>query len=174
MREDNALMSRFKAGDSESFEKLIVKHREGAVNFARRYLHDSYTAEDIVQESFADIFVYRDRYRDNFSFKTYLFTIIKNKCIDYIRKKHAVPLEEVQTGNCESPEQIVLGNEQRNYIRRMINRLKEDYRTVLYLLEYEDFSYEEIARIMGKNLGQVKILIFRARQKLKTILEKEV
>lgn len=174
MREDNALMSKFKAGDRESFEKLILKHREGAVNFARRYLNDGYMAEDIVQESFADIFVYRDRYRDNFSFKTYLFTIIKNKSIDYIRKKHAVPQDEIKTDGYESPEQIVLDNEQRNYIRRMINRLKEDYRTVLYLLEYEDFSYEEIARIMGKNLGQVKILVFRARQKLKTILEKEV
>jgi RNA polymerase sigma-70 factor (ECF subfamily) len=59
-------------------------------------------------------------------------------------------------------------------VRNKISQLKEDYKTIIYLIEYYDFTYEEAARIIGKNMGQVKILIYRARQKLKAMLEKEV
>jgi RNA polymerase sigma factor (sigma-70 family) len=85
MDEDSALIKSFLKGNNESFERLIIIHRAKALSFAQRYLHDMYAAEDIVQESFADIYVYRERYKDRYSFKTYLFTIIRNKSVDYIR-----------------------------------------------------------------------------------------
>jgi RNA polymerase sigma-70 factor (ECF subfamily) len=99
---------------------------------------------------------------------------IKNKCIDYLRKKTALPLDESCISIAPSPEAEVIMRERRNYVRMKLNQLKEDYRTVLYLKEYENFSYAEIAEIMGRNLGQVKILIYRARKSLKAMLESEV
>jgi RNA polymerase sigma-70 factor (ECF subfamily) len=82
MDEDSALIKSFLKGNNESFERLVIIHRAKALSFAQRYLHDMYAAEDIVQESFADIYVYRERYKDRYSFKTYLFTIIRNKSVD--------------------------------------------------------------------------------------------
>jgi len=173
MHEDSALMESFKAGDHESFEKLIIKHRAKAVSFAQRYIRDPHLAEDMVQESFADIYVYRDRYNVNYSFKTYLFTIIKNKSIDYLRKKQAVPLEGLQLDSGYDMEEEVIRREEKVTLREKIGELKGDYQLAIHLIEYEGFSYKEAANIMGKNLVQMKILIYRARKKLKSMLEKE-
>lgn len=172
---DGVLVESFQNGDDESFEILIVKHRAKALSFAQRYVHDIYTAEDIVQESFADIYVYKERYKNTYSFKTYLFTIIRNKSIDYIRKNKNVLLGENGPDNFEiTPEDKYLEKEKNSIVRNMINELSEDYRTIIYLIEYYNFSYEEASKIMGKNLGQIKILVYRARKKLKTMLEKEM
>ena len=173
--EDSALVKKFQAGDNESFEKLIVKHRAKALSFAQRYVHDPYEAEDIVQECFADIYVYRERYKNTYSFKTYLFTIIRNKSIDYIRKsKNFYPYENYNGKSEETPEEKYLEKERNNLVREMVNELRDDYKTIIYLVEYYDFSYDEASKIMGKNLGQIKILVYRARKKLKIMLEKEV
>lgn len=172
--EDVALIEGFKAGNHESFERLMIKYRLPAARFASRYLKDGYAVEEAVQESFAALYVSRDKFNEEFSFKTYLFSIIKNKCIDYLRRKTALPLDESCISIAPSPETEVIMRERRNYVRMKLNQLKEDYRTVLYLKEYENFSYAEIAEIMGRNLGQVKILIYRARKSLKAMLESEV
>lgn len=172
--DDEMLIQGFRSGDHESFEELILKYRGKAISFARRYVDDDFIAEDIVQESFAALYVYRDRYKEQYSFKTYLFTIVKNKSIDYLRKKRDCSLDGIQTVGGVNPEEEVLRAEEWNFIRQKINYLKEDYRTVIHLLENEDFSYQEIARIMGKSLGQVKVLVYRARKKLKSLLEREV
>lgn len=175
MDEDSALIRKFLSGDNESFERLIMMHRAKALSFAQRYVHDMYTAEDIVQESFADIYVYRERYKDKYSFKTYLFTIIRNKSIDFIRKNKNISVNEnMDSLEASDLEEGFLKKEERSIVRNKINELRDDYKAIIYLIEYYNFTYEEAARIMGKSLGQTKILVYRARQKLKAILEKEV
>lgn len=174
MSEDKILMASFQAGDQESFEKLIRKYRIPALSFAKKYLNDMQTAEDIVQESFADLYVYSERYNSKFSFKTYLFCIIKNKSYSYLRKNRDFLSIQSDVTSDQTPELIILRNEKRNLVRKMLNQLKEDYRTVIYLSEFEDFSYEEIAKITNKSIGQIKVTIYRAKKKLKALIEKEV
>lgn len=174
MTEDTALLSGFKAGDHESFEKLMLKYRNSALRFAMGFVREVHDAEDIVQDSFADLYVFRDRYRMEYSFKTYLYSIIKNKCISRLRKSNCFLLNEDSLPCEESAEYEYLEYEKRSLVREKINQLKTEYRIVLYLKEYDGFSYEEIAGITGKNTGQVKILLFRARKKLKMLLDREV
>lgn len=172
--EDKSLMEKFQGGDKEAFEQIILKYRKAAIAFAQRFLHDRYMAEDMVQESFAQIYVYRDRYKSKYSFKTYLFTIIRNKCIDYIRKQGRLLLyEEVTSFDSKSPEDRLIQKERRDMISSNINKLSNDYRTAIYLIDYEGFKYKEAAKIMDKNIAQMKILIYRARKRLKLLLEKE-
>jgi RNA polymerase sigma factor (sigma-70 family) len=173
MMEDTALITGFKAGDHRSFETLMIKYRSPALNFAFRYVKNAFTAEDIVQDSFADLYVYRDRYQKNYSFKTYLFTIVKNKSISHLRKKSHFSINEVELQCSDTPETDYIVQESLNLVRTKISQMKDDYQMVLYLKEYEDFSYAEIAGIMGRSTEQIKILIFRARKKLKVLLSKE-
>ena len=72
--------------DLESFEKIVLEYRENSINFAKRYINDAQICEDIAQEAFAAVYVNRDKYNPKMSFKTWLFSIIHNKCVDYIRK----------------------------------------------------------------------------------------
>lgn len=175
MEEDRFLMKKFQEGDEHAFEELIIKYRKCAVYFAQRYTHDKHIAEDITQESLAYLYVYKDRYDSRYSFKTYLFTIIHNKSIDYYRKNKREELKSdlssLQT--LENPEDTLIKHERKNLVIKNINKLKEEYKTVIYLIDYEEFSYKEAGIIMGKNLAQIKILVFRARKKLKLLIEQE-
>lgn len=172
--EDSKLIEDFRAGSRESFEQLVIKYRVNAIYFARQMLNDRAMAEDIAQESFADVYVNRERYNGKSSFKTYLFAVIKHKCIDYMRKKKLEPLDDNLQFDFSTPEDAYLEKEQRQLVRSKLELLKEEYRIVIYLIEYEELSYQEAAKVMGKNLAQIKILVFRARKKLKKLMEQEV
>lgn len=175
LEEDKILMKKFQEGNDEAFEKLIVKYRTSAVYFAQRYTNDKYIAEDITQESFAYLYVYKDRYNEKYSFKTYLFTIIHNKSIDHIRKSKREELNDnlYRFNSLDNPEELLIKHERKHLVIKNINKLKEDYKTAIYLIDYERFSYKEAGIIMGKNSAQMKILIFRARKKLKLLIEQE-
>lgn len=175
MEEDKLLMKKFQKGNEQAFEELIIKYRDSAVYFAQRYTWDKYIAEDITQESFAYLYVYKDKYNEKYSFKTYLFTIIRNKSIDYYRKIKKEELKDnlYTLNTLDNPEDLLIKNERKNLVINNINKLKEDYKTAIYLIDYEEFTYKEAAIIMRKNLAQMKILIFRARKKLKLLIEQE-
>lgn len=175
MNQDIKLMSKFKNGDKESFEKLVLKYREAAVSFSLKYVKDYQIAEDIVQESFATVFVYKERYDIKYSFRTYLFTIIKNKSIDYLRKRRELPLElKFPLKAYDDVEDEVIRKQEGIKVREKIEELNNNYKTVIYLIDFQNYSYKEAAKIMGKTVTQIKILIFRARKKLKLLIEKEV
>ena len=174
MHDEREVIRGFIAGNHGCFEELIMKYRGSATSFARKYVHDLFVAEDIVQESFAQVYVYRQRYKEGYSFKTYLFSIVKHKCIDYIRKNKAIPMDELPESEGDDLEDVVLAREKSNLIRDKMKQLKKEYQVVIHLVDLEGFSYGETAKIMGKNLGQVRVLLFRARRKLKTLVEGEV
>lgn len=171
---DRELMKRIKEGDKEAFEALIALYQQSALAFARRLLSDSYTAEDVVQEAFAYLYVYRDKYNEKYSPKTYLYSIIRHKCIDDFRKKKRLaPWHEMAAGSEDCLEERLLQKEKNKILYKSMDKLKEDYRIVIFLIDYEGFTYKEVCEIMDKNLAQIKILVFRARRKLKGLLEEE-
>lgn len=171
MNEDKELICSFINGDEPAFEALVLKYRQAAVQFSLQFIHDYYVAEDIAQESFADIYVYKERYNFRASFRTYLFTIIRNKSIDYIRKNKRVLLQEVEVISEASTEDFIIKQEEKAHLKNTINMLKDDYKIAIYLIDYNNMSYEEAAKIMGKSSVQIKILIHRARKKLKLLLQ---
>ena len=171
MNEDRELISSFVKGDDTAFEALVLKYRQPAVQFSMQFVHDYYMAEDIAQESFANIYVYKERYNFKASFKTYLFTIVRNKSIDYIRKNKRIELEDVQAIDEVSAEDLIIKHEEKIHLKNMLGMLKDDYKIAIYLIDYNDMSYQEAAKIMGKSSVQIKILIHRARKKLKLLLE---
>ncbi|MBU5591243.1 RNA polymerase sigma factor [Clostridium sp. MSJ-4] len=174
MEEDLILMKNFKAGDKESFERLVIKYRENAINFCQSFVHDYHISEDIAQDSFTYIYVYKERYNEKYAFKTYLFTILRNKSIDYIRKNHDITLNKIPESIFpKETEDIVLQKEEQALIKEKINELNNDYKTIIYLIDFQEFSYKDAAKIMGKNLMQIKILIYRARQRLKVLIKEE-
>lgn len=173
--EDKILMQKFQEGNEQCFEALIIKYRAAAVCFAERYTCDKFIAEDIAQESLAYLYVYKYKYDNKYSFKTYLFTIIRNKSIDYYRKtkKDNLQYNLDNLSFSDTPEAAILRDERKILFKANINKLKEDYKMAIYLIDYEQFTYKEAGKIMNKNLAQMKIIIFRARRKLKFFIEQE-
>lgn len=176
--DDNMLMEQTKNGDTKAFEQLVLRHREKAIGFAFSFLTDAYMAEDIVQESFAAIYINRHRYKAKNTFKTFLFAVVRNKCIDFIRKNkdsNIVSLEDVNLVSTEPTLYDLIEQQERlKYSAKLLNSLKADYRTAFCLYEIYGFSYKEIAEIMDKSLPQIKIILYRARNKLQKYAEEDM
>ena len=139
-----------------------------------------FIAEDIAQDVFAYIYVYKEKYDLNYSFKTFIYTLGKNKAIDQIRKLSKSKLmnfdaeSEYLFPDGESIEEKVIREEETRKVLKSLKKLKPDYERALYLLAFENFTYSEIAKILGKTLPQTKVLIYRARKALRLIMEKGV
>jgi RNA polymerase sigma-70 factor (ECF subfamily) len=163
-----------KEGNQQAFEEFVIEYRKEAVNFAANILKDYHIAEDIVQDSFAFIYVYRERIREYSTLKSYLFSIIHNRAIDYIRKNNRNITIDLDAISTFSPEEQILDKERRKSFIKSFNSLNEKYKVVLYLYAFQELSYKEISEIMGMSLAQVKINIFRGRKKLKTLYNGEI
>ncbi len=176
---DKERYKRFINGDVKGFEELVLEYKNVLIYFLNRYVQDLNIAEDIAQDAFVDVYVYKERYNGKTSFKTYLFTIGRNKAVDYIRKnkhmQYTVDIEEQTEISSDENELIdyVIQNENKGLIAHALERMKEEYAKVLILIDFNDFSYKEAANILGKTTSQVKVLVHRARKSLRKILEEE-
>lgn len=178
MKEDQKDYEQFLQGDSLAFERLVIRYRESLIYFIYRYVKNYHHAEELAQDTFVQVLLHKERYNPEYAFKTYLFTIARNLAVDAIRKwKREVPYDNVVTALEEIEwnllEHHVIRNEERAYLNKQMKQLKSSYQMAIYLVDFEELSYEQAAIVLGKTMGQMKVLIYRARKALKKILEKE-
>lgn len=102
--------------------------------------------------------------------------IAKCRALNYIKKEKKIvninELENLPIYDKELEETIYKKEEYMN-LKKVINKLKPDYQAVIYLTTFEQMKYKDVAKVMNKNIGQVKSLLNRARKKLKCLLEEE-
>ena len=166
----------FVDGDNRAFEQLVIEHKDHLIYFINRMIQNITIAEDLAQDVFVEILLHKERYHYKVSFKTYLFTIGRNKAVDYIRKNQRIMLvEELPESSQEELglEKKIIEDEQRCMLYQMMNRLKEDYRVAITLIDLEGFSYAEAAKVLQKSDAQMKVLVYRARKSLAKLMEKE-
>lgn len=166
----------FVMGDIGSFESLVIKYRDQLVSFIYRYTRDIYLAQDLAQDAFVEVLVHKERFRAGTSFKTYLFTIGRNKAVDYIRKNQKYVFTE-EAGEYLEPVagllETVIQNEEKIKLYEKLYELKSEYQAVILLVDFEEMSYQEAAKVMDKSLGQIKVLVHRARKSLARKMKKE-
>ena len=173
---DKELYQKYLKGDNNAFEEIVKKYKDHIIYFISRYTKNTDIAEDISQDVFVYLLVNKEQYDFKYSFKTYLYMIAKCRAINYInREKRAISGMNYENLYIEDNdlEEIVYKNEKTKEIRKVINKLKPDYQAVICLTSLEGFKYKEVAKIMDKNVGQIKVMLNRAKKKLKEALEKE-
>ena len=168
---------RFLNGDESAFSEVIDIYRESLIFFINRYIGNLSVSEEIAEDCFVALVVYPRRYNFKTSLKTYLFTIARNKAIDRIRKSKRVVLVEdealdVLSDEYEQFEKEIFRNEEKRILHTSIKELNDDYRTVLHLVYFEGMSNGEAAKIMKKSVKQIENLVYRAKLRLREILEK--
>ena len=167
---------RFLAGDESGLAQIICAYKDGLTLYLNGYVHDISLAEELTEETFVKLVLKRPRFSGDSAFKTWLYTIARHVAIDYLRRKK----QNVSTEDCKELvdeqadlERTFLQQEQKLQLYEAIEQLKPEYRQVLWLYYFADFSHKQIARILGKSTHNVEMLASRARQALKTILNKE-
>ena len=168
---------RFLDGDEEGIVEIIKDYKDGLMLYLNEYVRNIHVAEDLTEDTFVKIVVKKPLFSKKCTFKTWLYAIGRNIAIDHLRrtsKTETVPTEEALTvSDEESVERAYIRNERKIHIHRIMKNLKPDYRMVLYLVYFENFSKTQIAQIMRKSRKQIDNLIFRAKLSLKSELEKE-
>ena len=168
---------RFLQGDEEAFNGVIDCYYDHLTFFINRYVHDLPAAEDLAIDALLQLMIHPGRYRPEASLKTYLFTLGRNRALNYLkRRRRETPMGESdaeQQGDLISLEQAVLQNEQRRQLSAAMETLPEEERTVLHLIYFEGMSYREAAKTMKKNPKQVDNLLYRAKARLRDALGEE-
>ena len=181
--QEEDLIEKAKAGDVKSFEILIANYKKRAFNIAYRMLGNLEDANDVTQESFLKIYRSIDKFKGKSSFSTWLYSIVNNTCIDFIRKNRKKTTISIDTNYDEDGYEIEIADEKntteslfekKEIIRSIhdaINRLNHDQKIVIILRDIQGFSYFEISKILNISEGTVKSRISRGRKNLKNILE---
>jgi len=177
---DNGASSyrRFLAGDDTGIVEIIRIYKDGLILYLNGYLNNIYEAEEVMEDVFFKLVTKKPHFRSESAFKTWLFSIGRNLALDHLRKKRKtsnVSFEELENYIQEenTVEKEFLKAEEKIIVHKALNRLKPEYRNVLFLVYFEDFSNQEVAVILKKNKRQIENLIYRAKASLKTELYKE-
>jgi len=177
---------RVKQGDMGAFAELVDKYKQPVMNLAYWMLRDATEAEDLAQGVFVQVFKSADRYRSSSRFTTWLYTIVRNLCLNEIRRRERRRLESIEAPQAgredqpppqfedtqtASPPERLLHGELEAKIEQALAELPEPQRLAMALCRQEDVSYEEIASVLGCSLPATKTIIHRARAKLKARLK---
>jgi RNA polymerase sigma-70 factor (ECF subfamily) len=164
---DVALMLRLKSGDDKAFAAIFSKYEKRIVNYARRYLYNRERAEDAAQETFLRLYRARGDYEPRTRFRTYLYRIATNTCLNHVRKREWLSKDVPDVADSQAqPEEALAGAELRTLVEKALAELPEAQRTALVLLRFEDLSYEEIAQVTDASVAAVKSLLNRAKAQL--------
>ena len=177
---DNGASSyrRFLNGDDEGITLIIKDYKDSLILYLNSYVNNIYVAEEIMEETFFKLAVKKPKFNEKSSFKTWLYTIGRNVAIDYIKHNSKISVSSTEDmenylKNETSLENLYIKKERKSIVHKALSNLKPEYRQVLWLCFFEEFSNEEIAQIMGKSKRQIENLVYRAKQSLKSLLDKE-
>ncbi len=171
--DDFLIIKKFIGGDNSSFQILVKKHREKVRNIVYLTMSSSNMVDDITQEVFITIYRKLKFFRFESQFTTWLYRITVNKCKDYLRKmsvrKIFTPIKDNE--DFAFTESSLEEDDISKIVMDAVSKLPVKLRMPLLLKDIEGFSYQEIAETLECEMGTVKSRIFRAREKLKTILQ---
>lgn len=178
--EDKILLNDFKNGDEGAFEKLFDKYSDRVRSFIYKSIKNYDVADEMMQEVFIVLYRNPERYSEKSKLINFILAIAKNKIKEYWRnklsrdktiEKNARELANNSKNDLSSLE-IIEKEEEISEVHKILKNMNPTYSMAIRLIDFQEYSYEEAAKIMGKTNDQIKVIIYRARQKLKSEMER--
>ena len=166
--EEAELIKKLKEGDENAYRRFMRLHKDRVYGIIYSYSGANRDADDIAQEVFITVFRKIRKFREKSSLSTWLYRITVNKCGDFFRmgKMKTAELDEAVISAEDNSMDNIL---KLNAARKLLGAIPGKYRMPLLLRETEGFTYSEIAKILKKSETNVKVMIFRAREKLRKL-----
>lgn len=169
---DERLIESTLAGDDEAFAELVRRYKRKIFAMAARFARNDHELDDIAQEVFVKAYQDLAKFRGDAPFEHWISRIGARACYDFLRKERRsrenVPLEDFDV----PVEDNIAPARAKEVLDLALAQLPAEQRLVITLLELEEKSVREIAGLTGWSEANVKVRAFRARQALKTMLEK--
>jgi len=172
--DSQGLVKQARAGQEAAFAELYDRFFTKIYRFIFYRVGHKETSEDLSEETFVKAFGSLPSLEQDTLFEPWLYTIARNKVIDYYRsKKVSVPIEEVEN-TLEYETNIIdvvnLGFQQKTVIK-LLKELTTEQQQVIKLKFFEDLTNSEIAHLMQKEEGAIRVIQHRAIAKLKSLLD---
>ncbi len=189
---EQKLIERIAQRDERAFSELVRLYQRRVFALVFRMLQNRAEAEELSQDVFVQVFKAIGTFRGDSKLSTWIYRIAINLCknrVKYLKVRHSdeqdavediaerVPLAEARNANVgqvDRPDDMMAGKQVEYIVQRAIAQLEPGFRECLVLRDVEELSYEEIEQITGLAAGTVKSRIFRARQMLREIVEREL
>ncbi len=184
---DFDLIQAINSGQTDKFQDLVKRYEQQLYNFSLRMCRDRSDAEDMIQDTFLNVFKYLKTFRHESKFKNWLYKVAASTCIKKRRKSKFAPDKElsldefIPNEEAEKPDHVpewallpldkLLNDELRDKINETILTLPKKYRLVIVLRDIEGFSTEETAQILNLSPSNVKVRLHRARLYLRDKLK---
>ncbi len=172
------LIERCKSGDSIAQEEIYKRYARNMYNTAYRIVAHQAEAEDVLQESFLEVFTKINDYRGDATFGAWLKRIVVNRSITVLRKRKFEMTNTVELDNLADTEyDFELLEEQSDLVQKIkkgIEKLPEGYRVVLSLYLLEGYDHVEIAQVLNITESTSKSQFLRAKEKLRKVLISEL
>ena len=184
---DFDLIQAINSGQTEKFHDLVKRYEHKLYNFSLRMCRDRSDAEDMIQDTFLNVFKYLKNFRYESKFKNWLYKVAASTCIKKRRKSKFAPEKELSLDEflpneeAEKPDHLpewallpldkLLNDELRDKINETILTLPKKYRLVMVLRDLEGFSTDETAQILNLSPSNVKVRLHRARLYLRDKLK---
>ena len=171
-------------GDPRAYGELMKLYRDPLYFMIYEKIGDKDISKDLTIESLGKAFKKLHLYKPEFTFSTWLFTVARNHCIDFLRKKKLdtfsldkmIRDEEGKTTKIDleskdfNPEQVLMRKQRVKILRRIVDKLKPKYRDLVRLRYFKEYTYDEIAEELDLPLGTVKAQLHRSRDQLFKIM----
>jgi RNA polymerase sigma-70 factor (ECF subfamily) len=170
----------------DRFSELVVRHQRRALRIALHYLRDSADADEAVQDAFIKAYLHISTFREELPFEVWFTRILINGCLDRLkarrRRERWIAPPVVDASGVErdpgdylpdrgpSPEEHVLSEERRQQLLEALGKLPERQRMVFMLSHFEGRSSREVSAMTGLNESTVRVHLFRAVRRLRTLL----
>jgi RNA polymerase sigma-70 factor, ECF subfamily len=175
---DNLLMTQVRDGDLRKLAILFERYHKALYNFFVHMNGNRDLSEDLVQDVFFRILRYRHTYDGKHPFTAWMYQIARNTHVDHARKNKGELQMITDRGEEEdktvrepvSPlpgaEESLRKRQEVRLLRRALDRLPEDKREVLVLSRFQNLKYDEIAQVLGCEVGAIKVRVYRATKAL--------
>jgi RNA polymerase sigma factor (sigma-70 family) len=168
---DEELMAQVRSGVGEMLGVLFERYHVPLFNFYLKLTGDRPVSEDLVQEVFFRILKYRHSYRPETAFRAWMYQIARNARVDLIRKRRPETSLEPEMSPAVAPVDTAQQSQESLLLRTALMQISEDKREVLILSRFQDLKYEEIAQLLGCEVGTVKTRVHRALQDLRHVFQ---
>jgi RNA polymerase sigma-70 factor (ECF subfamily) len=162
----------------EDFDSVVLPHLEAGVRLARWLMRNGYDAEDAVQDAVVRAFKYFRTFIGGDS-RAWFLRIVRNTCTDRLERRQRAPVESFDeqahwdVGPVSTPETLLLKTDDATLVTRAMQHLPARLHRVLALRELEGLSYRELADVTGLPLGTVMSRLSRAREALRSAVDRE-
>lgn len=175
MANDEELYRQYLCGDETGLETLMKKYGDPLTLYINGYLHDVHESEDLMIEVFSYLFTKKPRIRDD-GLKAYLYKAARHMALRHKSRRRLFfsldALTEEQDGQM-LVEEVVRTKERNQILHFCMVELNPEYRETLYLTYFEGMSYQQAAEVMGKSVKQITNMVYRGKERLRGLLERE-